>query len=206
MQEAILLYGMPLLFLLMVSNGFASVPPSELILSLAGVGAVLVGHSLVITIIVAVAGNLTGALLLYFTGRLIRQDKVILFLEKIFRFLRIHRWHRAHISTLIGLIEIFVKTESVFLLLYLRCLPVVRSIVSLPAGFAKVPLLMFVWLSGVGMSIWATCWIYIGAFSFDAYQQSKTIIWVGMLLLVFVSLLILKIKVRKLIKSLHHKT
>lgn len=206
MEEAILAYGAPLLFALMLSNGFASAPPSEIVLSLAGVAAVVSGQSLVLTISVAVAGNISGALLLYCVGRLAKKERIIHILYAISSRLNFVDWHKTRIAIALDFAELFIRKESLFLLLYLRCLPVVRSIVSLPAGFARVHVFKFLWMSTIGMTIWAATWISVGAYSYDAYRQSQTAIWVSLLLLTALSFFILKRKAQQLTKSLHLKT
>jgi membrane protein DedA with SNARE-associated domain len=68
----------------------------------------------------------------------------------------------------------------------------VRSIVSFPAGFARVRFYKFIGLSLVGMAIWDSVWVLVGAYFFDAYQKANTLIWITLLLLVGIAFWVLR--------------
>ena len=48
-------------------------------------------------------------------------------------------------------------------MLVCRCVPVVRSLISVPAGAARMPLLPFLLLSAVGTLVWDAVLIALGA-------------------------------------------
>ena len=126
--------------------------PSELVLPLAGFAASQGHLSLTSALVWSTVGSLVGALLLYGIGaRLGRARTVAL-------------WCR------LPLVEArdFVRTEDWFArhgrkaVLLGRMLPLFRSLISVPAGIQRMPLLTFVVLTTVGSAIWNTAFILGG--------------------------------------------
>ncbi|GHV99250.1 hypothetical protein lacNasYZ03_16130 [Lactobacillus nasalidis] len=73
--------------------------------------------------------------------------------------------------------EKVAKTESYFnahgrtATFFGRFIPVVRSLISLPAGMSRFSLLNFSFYTILGTAIWNTVLIYAGRFAGSAYQQ-----------------------------------
>ena len=55
-------------------------------------------------------------------------------------------------------------------MLVCRCVPVVRSLISVPAGAARMPLLPFLLLSAVGTLVWDAVLIALGAAAGSSWQ------------------------------------
>ncbi|MEG0570652.1 MAG: DedA family protein, partial [Oscillospiraceae bacterium] len=97
----------------------------------------------------------------------------------------------------------FIKYErkAVF---FGRCIPVIRSLISIPAGISKMNFLPFILLTTIGSAIWNTILVWIGVFAGDAWQASlvyigwytKIVVIVGVVLCLIL-LLVLFIKKRK---------
>ena len=165
-------YGLSLLFFLMLFNGLASFPPSEIILLAAGYIVLVDGQPLLATVATAIAGNVVGASLLYTIGRFLgagRVSRIISTARKIPFF----RHFRDDIALIEKVGRLAFERHTVLLLLLLRCAPVVRSIVSLPAGAFGVSIPKFVVLSSVGCAVWCTSWIFIGYVALDLYFTSR---------------------------------
>jgi len=62
-------YGLVAIFFLMVSNGFISTPPSEIVLSLSGVISYLTGLNIFSIFFAALLANYLGAFIPYLIGR-----------------------------------------------------------------------------------------------------------------------------------------
>lgn len=86
-----------------------------------------------------------------------------------------------------------------------RCIPLVRSLISVPAGFAKMGIPRFLILTGIGSTVWNTVLVCIGAALgvawenampyFDKYTHLAIII--GAVLVISVGTLYLIRKKRK---------
>ncbi|GAB3174514.1 membrane protein DedA with SNARE-associated domain [Micromonospora palomenae] len=126
--------------------------PSEVVLAMAGYLASEGRFHLVVIVLAATAGSLLGALVLYWLGAALGEERLKRWLdhiplvdrddlEKADRwFERYGRW-----AVLIG-----------------RVVPVVRSLVSVPAGANRMPLGEFVLLTTLGSGVWNTLIVGLG--------------------------------------------
>lgn len=134
-------------FAMFVESIFPPIP-SEIVLPFAGFAASQGKLSLIGVLIAATIGSLTGAVALYFCGRLITDSR----LQKL-----VERWGKP-----IGIKHSdILKAQSWFdqhghkAVLLGRMIPGVRSVISLPAGINKMPFLPFVLWSGIGTALWS---------------------------------------------------
>lgn len=126
--------------------------PSEVVLAMAGYLASEGRFHLVVIVLAATAGSLLGALVLYWLGAALGEERLKRWLdhiplvdrddlEKADRwFERYGRW-----AVLIG-----------------RVVPVVRSLVSVPAGANRMPLGEFVLLTTLGSGVWNSLIVGLG--------------------------------------------
>lgn len=126
--------------------------PSEVVLAMAGYLASEGRFHLVVIVLAATVGSLLGALVLYWLGAALGEERLKRWLdhiplvdsddlEKADRwFERYGRW-----AVLIG-----------------RVVPVVRSLVSVPAGANRMPLGEFVLLTTLGSGVWNTLIVGLG--------------------------------------------
>lgn len=63
----------------------------------------------------------------------------------------------------------FCKRGKIAVLLC-RCVPMVRSLISIPAGTARMPMLPFLLLTAIGTAVWDTVLIGIGAAAGSSWQ------------------------------------
>ncbi len=153
-------YHLFAIFIFMMSNGFLSAPPSELILTFAGLLALRTEYSLLQTLLVAIAGNLLGTYLLFLIGQRIGYKWLISAKMRIQAGNFIVRW--AHVlipeeKTILLLYDRLRDRGAIWVCIF-RCLPCVRSIISLPAGMLKMQTMIFIIYSTVGITIWAVMW------------------------------------------------
>ena len=110
------------------------------------------------------AGSMIGALLLYGVGRLLSQEK----LEKILdgRLGKTLRFRKNDLGRAVGW---FTRrgASTVFLC---RFIPIVRSLISIPAGVAKMPLGKFLVFTAGGTLIWNTVLVSLGAVAGSSWQ------------------------------------
>lgn len=145
--------GYPGIVVLMAVESSILPLPSELVMPPAGYLAAKGEMSFALAVACGVAGSVSGALanyaLAWWLGRafFLRLGKYVLITEKGLD--RSERYFAAHgeISTFLG-----------------RMLPVVRHLISIPAGIARMHLGRFVLFTGLGALVWCTILTWIGWF------------------------------------------
>lgn len=121
--------------------------PSEVILPLAGF---LVGQgrmTLVGAIVASTVGAVAGALVLYWVGYALGEDRVRQLIRKHGRWMLLDE---ADLDRAKGWFDHHGR-EAVFLA---RLAPLARSLISVPAGVAKMPLWSFVLYTAAGSGLW----------------------------------------------------
>ncbi|MEU7801843.1 DedA family protein [Micromonospora arborensis] len=118
--------------------------PSEIVLALAGFLAHEGQFNVVVVVLAATAGSLVGALVLYWLGAALGEERLKRWLDRIplvdsEDLEKADRWFERHgrWAVLIG-----------------RVVPVVRSLVSVPAGANRMPLGEFILLTTIGSGAW----------------------------------------------------
>lgn len=126
--------------------------PSEIVLSLAGYLAQRGQLDLTLTVVAATVGALAGAYVLYGLGHWFGEDRARSWLTRLplvhgSDFDKASDWFRRYGTTavLVG-----------------RCVPIVRSLVSLPAGAQGMPLVRFTLLTVAGTLVWNSALIGAG--------------------------------------------
>jgi membrane protein DedA with SNARE-associated domain len=201
-------YGVLAIFWFMFFNGLIGMPPSELILSLAGVIAYASGINFFYILIVGTLGNFIGTYLVYFVGTWIGYQWLINFRNK----LVLKNKYKLIVKlipeekTFTFLTNKFNNNEAKWIGIF-RCVPVIRSIISLPAGMIKMPHHIFASYTFSGIFIWALLWQSLGYYfghnlKFESY---KSIIYLILLLVLVVLLLIFKSKMKHYLQVLTRK-
>jgi membrane protein DedA with SNARE-associated domain len=194
----VLLYGVPAILLLMTANGLISFPPSEIILLTAGYAVSRIFFTFEEALAASVIGNVAGACCLYGVGRALGPQCLSRLTSKAPRmpFLR-HFNGGAGYATNVAQ-EIFRQHDTLLLLVF-RCAPLVRSIVSLPAGAYGVSFGRFFILTSIGCTIWCGAWILVGSLGYDLYKNSKFYLFIFLLCCVVAVLTIIRHIVNKTI-------
>ena len=125
--------------------------PSEIVLSMAGYLASAGKVNVVLVAIAATAGSVIGALALYWLGHALGEDRLRRWLDRI---------PMVDADDLDTADRWFEKHEN-GAVLFGRMAPVVRSLVSIPAGANDMPLGRFTLLTTIGSGVW-NC-LFIGA-------------------------------------------
>ena len=126
--------------------------PSEVILPMAGLAASRGSFSLFEALFWTTAGAIVGALLLYGLGRALGVARLRAIAAKI------PLMHPEDIDRTVGWFERH-GGKAVF---FGRMLPIFRSLISIPAGVARMPLWRFTLLSAAGSLIWNTIFVLAG--------------------------------------------
>lgn len=164
--------------LIFIENVFPPIP-SEIILTLGGFMTTYTNLNVWGVSIAATVGSVAGAVLLYGLGMVLTQQR----LESI-----VNRWGkylRLKMSDIEKAQGWFNKRGSITVFLC-RFVPIVRSLISVPAGTARMNFVKFFIYTVLGTAIWNIVLVNLGAFAgenwrvvaekFDAYSDVALIV------------------------------
>lgn len=159
-------YGVWAVFVLMVLESACIPVPSEAIMVFGGflAGQGKVGFWPVV--IAGVAGNLVGSWIAYWVGATKGREWAL-------------KWHWLHITParLDAADRWFVKYGD-WAVLISRCLPIIRTFISLPAGVARMPFWRFSILTLIGCIPWCLLLAYAGLAVGDNWETlQKQLHW-----------------------------
>jgi membrane protein DedA with SNARE-associated domain len=125
--------------------------PSELVLTMAGYLASDGRMNVVFVVIAATIGSVAGALVLYWLGRVVGEERLRRWLDRIplvdaDDLDKADRWFERHAWSAV---------------LFGRMVPVVRSLVSIPAGANHMPVGRFLAFTAIGSGVWNS--LFVGA-------------------------------------------
>jgi membrane protein DedA with SNARE-associated domain/uncharacterized membrane protein YkvA (DUF1232 family) len=156
--------GYPGIVLMMLAENVFPPIPSELIMPLAGFVAAQGHLNPVLVVLAGTLGSVLGALPWYFAGLWLGEQRVCAFAARHGRWLALSekeigqamRWFERHgrIAVLIG-----------------RLVPTVRTLISLPAGMARMKLLPFLLYSSIGTLAWTGALTAAGFLLEAEYQR-----------------------------------
>jgi membrane protein DedA with SNARE-associated domain len=197
--------------LVVIENVFPPIP-SEIVLPFAGFvaqqGASAVNATadaaqsdttVIGMMIAATVGSVVGALILYFVSAAIGPERLRGFVE------RFGKWFGVKSSDLVRAEEWFDRRSSAAVLVG-RCVPLIRSIVSIPAGFRRMKLTSFVVLTAIGSAVWNIALIGAGAVLGDQWERVGEYVGVFQWLVIAAVLLLLLRFVVSRLKNRRRKT
>lgn len=159
-------YGyLGILFLITIENVFPPIP-SEVILTLGGFMTSKDGinMSLIGVIMYSTFGSMLGAIILYYVGYIFNKDRLLKIV-------------RSKVGRILCLKESdIVKSDNSFnkngdlTVLYCRFIPIVRSLISIPAGVNKMKLSIFLLYTFIGSLIWNTVLVSLGKLVGENYM------------------------------------
>jgi membrane protein DedA with SNARE-associated domain len=157
--------------------------PSEVILPLSGFTASQGNMGLIAALIWTTVGSIVGALALYWVGALLGRERVLAIAAKM---------------PLVKVSDV-EKTEAWFLkhgkatVFFGRFVPIFRSLISVPAGVERMPVLQFALLTAAGSGIWNTAFVLAGYFLGENWHLVET--YVGVASKVVLGLVLLAVAV-----------
>lgn len=177
--------------LVILENVFPPIP-SEIVLPFAGFVAQRGDGSVVVMIFAATIGAVVGALVLYGIAAVIGPDRLAMFVT------RFGRWFGVKPTDLVRAEQWFDR-HAVAAVLLGRCVPLIRSIVSIPAGFRRMSIIPFLLYTALGSLVWNTALIGAGAILGDQWERVEpyvaTLQWV---VIAAVALFVVRFAVGKL--------
>lgn len=177
-------YGyLGILLLIMIENIFPPIP-SEIILGFGGYMTRTTNLTLFGVIFVSALGSCLGASILYWLGYIINKDRLI-------------KFAKTKIGKLLNFKEEDIENANKWFLkrgyksiLFGRFVPVIRSIISIPAGISKMSFIAFLLLTFIGTFIWNGILTIAGSLLGDNWYKIGVFIKKYSLLVIIGSILI----------------
>lgn len=146
-----------ILFLITLENLFPPIP-SEVILTFGGFMTSVENSKITIlgVILSATIGSIIGAIILYYIGKILNKDRLMKIVSgKTGKILRIKKEDIENAD------KWFEKkgNKTVF---FCRFVPIIRSLISIPAGMSKMQMSKFLIYTSVGSAIWNTVLVVLG--------------------------------------------
>lgn len=151
-------------FLIMIENLFPPIP-SEVILTFGGFMTTYTRLGLWGMVLAATIGSVLGALILYAIGRILNVNRLEhLISGKLGKILRLKKGD-------IRKAEQWFMKRGNLTIFFCRFIPLIRSLISVPAGAAKMKLPIFLLLTTLGTFIWNIVLVSLGRALGDNWES-----------------------------------
>jgi membrane protein DedA with SNARE-associated domain len=182
-------YGYAAVFVLMLFESSSLPVPSEVVLPLAGFLSSKGFLNLYLAFAAALLGGIGGLCIDYFIGYYLGKDVVYKHLGYF------------HVKkTDLDAFDAWFDRNAIAAIFFSRLIPVARTIMSIPAGFARMPLKQFFEYSIAGSVIWDAVLMYFGFYLLSASSASVVLASIGafaIVLYLIYSLFIRRIRKRR---------
>lgn len=147
-QYAVSALGYPGIALVMAVENIFPPIPSELVMPFAGFLAASGRYSLIGVILAGMVGSVVGALVLYYLGAWADELIIRRFVRRFGRFFLLSE---ADVDNALS----FFSRHGDAAVFFGRLIPLVRSLISVPAGMQRMPLPKFLLFTMLGTTIWS---------------------------------------------------
>jgi len=146
-----------------LENVFTPIP-SEAVFPFAGILVTRGEFELFPVVAMATLGSVAGAYVFYALGYIMGSER--------FRALIIKFGHYFFVSEKdVNRAEKWFEKYEDLAVLICRVVPLVRSFISIPAGYVKMPILKFTILTAIGTFVWSLFLVYLGVWFGDSYKD-----------------------------------
>lgn len=172
--------------LIAIENIFPPIP-SEVILTFGGFMTTYSDMNVWFVILAATVGSLVGAMLLYGIGYLVNPQKMADILSgKMGQILKLKP------EDVMGA-QSWFNSKGNLTVFFCRFIPIIRSLISIPAGMAKMPMGKFLVMTTAGTTIWNIVLVWIGVFAGASWgkvvaymgtysEVGKIVVWSGIVI------------------------
>ncbi len=143
-------------FLIAIENIFPPIP-SEVILLFGGFMTTKSKLTLIGVVIASTLGSVVGALILYYIGKILNKERLKKIVRgKIGKILRLKEKD-------IDKADEWFDTKGNKTVFFCRFVPILRSLISVPAGMSEMPMPKFLIYTTIGSAIWNTVITVVGS-------------------------------------------
>lgn len=180
-------------FLIAFENIFPPIP-SEVILAFGGFMTTYTKLSVPLVIVAATLGSLVGAYVLYFIGKILNKERLKKIVSgKVGKVLHLKRED-------IDKADAWFDRKGNIAVFFCRFVPIVRSLISIPAGMSEMPLFKFTCYTVVGSAIWNTVLVVLGSIMGDNWtkivsvmdEYSQIVLWLLIAVIVIVVIVFIR--------------
>lgn len=157
------------IFLVMLAESIFPPIPSELIIPFAGFAAASGDLNLFGVIATATLGAVVGMLPWYYAGRVFGLARVRWLADKFGRFMA---FNADEIDIAVGWFTRF----GPIIVLFGRLMPLIRTLISIPAGLSRMPLPVFLAASATGALVWNTILTMAGYLLHEHYHVIEVVL------------------------------
>ena len=154
--------------LVVLENVFPPIP-SEIVLPFAGFVAQQGSYSVVLMILAATVGSVIGALIMYWIAAVIGDERLHAFTRKF------GKWVQIREADLTRAEEWFDR-HAMSAVLVGRCVPLIRSVVSIPAGFRRMKLIPYIAYTFLGSLVWNIALVGAGAVLGENWERVEPVV------------------------------
>lgn len=141
--------------LIAIENIFPPIP-SEVILLFGGFMTTYTSLNIALMVVASTLGSLVGAIVLYYIGKIFNKERLKRIVSsKIGKVLRVKEKD-------IDMADEWFDNKGNITVFFCRFVPIVRSLISIPAGMSEMPMLKFLIYTTIGSAIWNTVLIFLG--------------------------------------------
>nr|WP_294494209.1 DedA family protein [uncultured Anaerosporobacter sp.] len=158
-----------IMLLIAIENIFPPIP-SEVVLTFGGFMTTYSKLTIIGVIIFSTVGAILGAIVLYYIGRILNKERLMRIVSgKIGKilFLKVDDIEKA---------DRWFATKGDKVVFFGRCVPIIRSLISIPAGMSGMPLGRFLILTTIGSAIWNTILVVIGSVVGESWEKIVAIV------------------------------
>ncbi|MCD8836772.1 DedA family protein [Mammaliicoccus sciuri] len=154
-------FGIALLILL--ENVFPPIP-SEVILTFGGFMTTKSDLTVLGVVVASTIGSVGGAVILYWIGRILNVERIERIIEKWGKYLRLTKED-------VRKADAWFDKYGPWTVFFCRFIPLIRSLISIPAGMSGMNQWLFLVLTTIGTLIWNLVLVLVGAKVGDNWHQ-----------------------------------
>ncbi|KWX82286.1 alkaline phosphatase [Paenibacillus riograndensis] len=157
-------FGYAGIFLMLALENIFPPIPSEVILPFGGFMTTTSGLTIPGVLIASTAGSLLGAAILYWIGRLLDVNRMERIVDRYGKWIRIKKSD-------IRKADAWFDKYGYWTVLFCRMVPLVRSLISIPAGMSGMKFGLFMLFTTIGTLGWNTLLILLGAALGESWED-----------------------------------
>jgi membrane protein DedA with SNARE-associated domain len=154
-ESIITTLGYPGIALIMAIENIFPPIPSEVVLPFAGFLVADGRYSFIGVVLAGMIGSVVGALVLYYFGLWSNEAIIRRFIRRFGKFLLVSE---ADLDTALN----YFSRYGEAVIFFGRLIPLVRSLISIPAGMQRMPLPKFLFYTSIGTALWSAILTYAG--------------------------------------------
>jgi membrane protein DedA with SNARE-associated domain len=149
-------YGYLGVFLIIVIENVFPPIPSELVLPFSGFMTTKTELSVAMMIVASTAGSVVGGTILYYIGTILDVERLEKLVDRWGKYLQLKRED-------VYKADAWFDRYGIWTVFFCRMVPLLRSLISVPAGMSNMKMPLFLLFTLLGTAIWNTLLIVIGA-------------------------------------------